>query len=259
MRTKALAIMMICASLAFCASSQARSQRKLDKDPRYQYNQGLARLNLGYVDEASGYFQRAISIDARFYLAWHALGIAHAMKGRFDEAAKAYQKSLEINPQFAEGHNYLGTAYVELNLFDKAEREFRTAAEDLTYQKRELPLINLAKLYARQNRLDEAFESVQKSLQIQPREAMALNLRGFILEKKENLPDAIASYEQAVKLVPDDIMFSYYLAVASFKNGDYARAKEIFLKIEPRVTDLEAKSAIANYLKQIREKGRPLS
>jgi Tfp pilus assembly protein PilF len=251
MRTKAIAVLTICAALAFCASSQAKIQRSREKDPKYQYNLGLYFLNQNDVDNATKYFVKALSLDTRFYLAYNALGLAHSMKGRLDEAAKAYQKCLEIEPKFTEAHNNLGTVYQEMNQLDKAETEFKAALLDLTYQNRELPYFNLARLLVLENRIDEAFENVVRAIQIKPRLAMAHNLRGLIFEKRGNIGEAIASFEAAVKIVPEEVPFAYNLAVAYFKNGDYARAKEIFLKIQGKVTDAESKDTIARYLRMI--------
>jgi Tfp pilus assembly protein PilF len=259
MRAKAIAVLTICASLAFCASSQAKIQRAREKDPKYQYNIGLFYLNQNNVDEAVKCFIKTLSLDTRYYLAWNALGLSHSMKGRLDESVKAYQKCLEINPQFTEARNNLGTVYQEMGLLDKAENEFRSTLLDMNYQKRELPYFNLARLYVLQNRLDEGLENVQKALQIQPRLAMAHNLRGLIFEKRNSLDEAIASYEAAVKIVPEEVPFNYNLAVAYFKNGDYAKAKEIFVKISGKVADAASRDTIANYLKLIRDKGQAAS
>ena len=255
MRAKAIAVLSICAGLAFCASSQAKIQKAREKDPKYQYNLGLFYLNQNNVDEAVKNFVKALSLDTRYHLAWNALGLAHFMRGRLDESVKAYQKCLEVNPQFTEARNNLGTAYQEIKLLDKAEEEFKKALLDLSYQNRELPYFNLARLCVLQGRLDEGFENVQKSLQIQPRLAMGHNLKGLIFEKRNNLSEAIASYEQAVRIVPEEVLFNYNLAVAYFKNEEYAKAKELFLKISSKVTDAETKDAISRYLKIISEKG----
>jgi Tfp pilus assembly protein PilF len=255
MRTKVLAVLSICATLAFCASSQAKIQRHREKDPNYQYNLGLFYLNQNNVDEAVKYFVKTLSLDTRYYLALNGLGLAHSMKGRLDESAKAYQKCLEINPRFTEARNNLGTVYQEMSLLDKAEGEFKAALLDVGYQNRELPYFNLARLYVLQNRLDEALENVQKAIQIKPRLAMAHHLQGVIFEKRNNLGEAITSYEAAVKIVPEEVLFNYDLGVAYFKNGDYAKAKQIFLKISGKVVDAETKDTINRYLKIIKDKG----
>jgi superkiller protein 3 len=253
-RTKAIAVLLICAGLVSCASKQVRIQRAREKDPKYQYNLGLFYLNQNDVENASKYFVKALSLDTRYYLAWNALGLAHSMRGRLDESAKAYQKCLEVNPQFTEARNNLGTVYQEMNQLDKAEAEFRKALGDLTYQNRELPYFNLARLNVLQGRLDEALDNVQKAIQIKPRLAMAYNLRGQIYEKKNALGDAVSSYEAAVKIVPEDTLFSYNLAVAYFKNGEYGRSKELFLKVQGRITDAGTKETIARYLRLIGER-----
>jgi len=255
MRAKAIAVLSICVGLAFCASSQAKIQKAREKDPKYQYNLGLFYLNQNKVDDAVKYFVKALSLDTNYYLAYNALGLAHSMKGRLEESAKAYQKCLEVSPLFTEARNNLGTVYQEMNQLDKAEEEYKKALLDLNFQNRELPYFNLARLHVIQGRLDEAYDEVQKSLQAQPRLAMAHNLKGVILEKRDNISEAIVSYEEAVKIVPEDITFNYNLAVAYFKHEDYAKAKEQFLKISGKVMDAETKDTISRYLKLISDKG----
>lgn len=255
MRAKAVAVLTICVSLAFCASSQAKIQKSREKEPKYQYNLGLFYLNQNNTDEAVKCFVKTLSLDTRYYLAWNALGLAHASKGRLNESAKAFEKCLEINPQFTEARNNLGTVYQEQGFLDKAEGEFKKCLLDIGYQTRETPYYNLARLQVVQNRLDEALDNVQKAIQLKPRFAMAHDLRGLVLEKLNRMEEAVASYETAVKIVPDEVPFSYHLAVAYYKNGDYAKAKEIFLAIAGKVSDTESKETIANYLKLIRDKG----
>jgi type IV pilus assembly protein PilF len=254
MRARAMTVLLICVGLSFCASSQAKIQRAREKDPKYQYNLGLFFLNQNDVENATKYLIKSLTLDTNYYLSWNALGLAHSMRGRLDESAKAYEKCLQINPQFTEARNNLGTVYQEMNRLDDAEGEFRRALADLTYQNRELPYFNLARLHVLQGRLDEALDSVNKAIQFKPRLAMAYNLRGLIYEKKNSLGEAIASYEAAVKIVPEEVPFNYNLAVAYFKNSDYSRAKEIFLKIQPKITDAETRDTIARYLRLIGER-----
>jgi superkiller protein 3 len=256
MRAKTAVVILFCLSVAFCASAQQKLQRARAKDPKYQYNLGLvylnqSNLNPGNIDIAIGYFVKALALDTRYYPAWNALGQAHMFKGSLEEAAKAYQKCLEIDPQFTEARNNLGIVYQEMNQLDKAEVEFQKALTDTTYQTRELPYCNLARLYLSQNRLDLAYEHVQKALQIRPRLAMGHNLKGMILERQGKPEDAVTAYEQAVKLVPDDIQFNFNLGAAYVKTGETAKAREIFLKLSGRVTDPDMKARVAQYLKDL--------
>jgi len=256
MRAKTPTVLLLCATLAVCASTQQKAQKAQAKDPKYQYNMGLVYLNQSNIDArnidvAISYFVKALSINTQYYLAWNAIGLAQSLKGNLQESAKAYQKCLEIYPEFTEARNNLGTIYQEMNQLDKAEAEFQRALADLSYQTRELPYYNLARLYLVQNRLDMAYESVQKALQIKPRLAMAHNLKGMILEKQNKPDDAVVSYEQAVKIVPEDILFNYNLAVSYYNVKELAKAKSLFLKISPHVVDPEMKVKVSQYLKEL--------
>ncbi len=259
MRAKTLCLMLLCANFAFCASAQQKQQRARESDPKYQYNSGLVYLNQSYIDakyidEAIRFFVKSLSLDTRYYLAWNGIGLAQSLKGNLAEAARSYEKCLDIEPTFTEAHNNLGTIYQEMNRLDDAEREFKKCVIDQNYQSRHLPYYNLARLYVLQNRLGEALENVQSSIKLQPRQTMAYNLKGLILEKQNKLDEAVTAYEQAVKVTPDDVLSNYNLGVAYFKTESFARAKEAFLKISDKVTDAAMKDNIAKFMKIINSK-----
>ncbi len=256
MRTTRIIAFLACVNLTFCATSQQKLQQSRAKDPKYQYNLGLvyinqSNLNPANIDTAIGYFVKALALDTRYYLAWNAIGLAQSLKGKLPEAAKAYEKCLEIRPDFTEAHNNLGTIYQELNELDKAEAEFQKAVLDKLYPTRELPYYNLARLYLIQGRLDPAYENVQNALRIRPRLGMAHNLKGMILERMGKTEEAVEAYEQAVKAVPDDVQFNFNLGAAYVKAGETAKARDVFLKLAPRVTDPEMKAKVGQYLRDL--------
>jgi tetratricopeptide (TPR) repeat protein len=258
-RTLVLALVLgtvLMSGASACASAQQKTEKARAKDPKYQYNLGLVYLNQSNldpanIDKAIAQFQKSLSLDPQYYLAWNALGMAHSLKGDLQRSADAYRKCLEIYPGFTEAHNNLGTIYQESNQFEQAEAEFLKALQDPVYQTRELPFFNLARLYFIQNRLDLALDNVQKAIQTKPRLAMAHNLKGMILEKQGNLTEALAAYQQAVKIVPEDVLFNYNLGAAYYKAGEFAKSKEVFLKISPLATDPDLKVKIAQYLKDL--------
>lgn len=241
--------------LAFtaCASTQSKMDKAREKDPQYQYNLGLFYLNNNNVDEAIKYFNKSLALNPKNHLAWNALGLAQSMKANFEASIRAYLKALEANPQFTEAYNNLGTIYFELKEYDKAETEFRQALLDPNYNSKELPYYNLARLYFVQDRLDEAYENIQKAIQTKNRLAMAHNLRGLILEKIGNLEEAIVSFEQAVKIVPEDPTFLYDLAKAQFDNGEYLKAKENFEKLWPKLVSQADRDTVKNYLQELKK------
>ncbi|MBC7364796.1 MAG: tetratricopeptide repeat protein [Candidatus Aminicenantes bacterium] len=257
MKTKGLILILICfllLTITACASTQqSKLEKSREKDPTYQYNLGLFYLNGNNVDEAIKYLNKSISLNPRNHLAWNALGLAYSMKADFSNSIKAFQKALEINPQFTEAHNNLGTIYFELKEYDKAEAEYRRAISDPNYNSKELPYYNLARLYFIQERYEDAFENIQKSIQVRNRFALAHNLRGLILEKLGDNDEAENSFAQAVKIVPDDPTFLFNLARTQFNNGKYNLAKENFENLLPKLTSQEDRAEVRNYLDQIKK------
>ncbi|MEW5900559.1 MAG: tetratricopeptide repeat protein, partial [Acidobacteriota bacterium] len=239
MRTRTIAAIGLCLSLATCASSQKKIEQARGKDPQYQYNLGLFHLNNNTLEEALRYLNRSLALDPRNHLVLNALGLLHSMKGNLEEAVNMYQKCLVIAPHFSEGRNNLGTVYQELGYIDKAEEEFTKVTRDPNYANKELPYFNLARLnYLRQD-WDKARSLAEMAVKLNSRFALAHNLIGLILENQNKIPEAIERYKQAIKIVPDDLNFNYNLGVAYFKNNELTRAGEIFEKIQPLVTDSE--------------------
>ena len=233
-----------------------RAKKKLEreraKDPQYQYNVGLVYLQNGSLDEAIKYFNRSLSLRPNFSLALNALGLTYFMKGEFENALNYFEKCLQVSPNFTEARNYLGSVYQELGMLDKAEQEFRKAIADESYSSRELPYYNLARLYLTKGKDEEALMLVERSIELNNRMVMALNLKGILLERLDRIEEAIESYSKALQIAPDDVNLNYNLAVAYFKADRREEAKSIFERIYSQVADQEIKKKINEYLKVLK-------
>lgn len=259
MKSRIIFILAICLSFSLCASAQRKLERARQKDPKYHYNMGLFYLNqenagLASIDQAIRSFDRALSLNPRFYLALNARGLAYSMKGDLQESLRSYQRCLDVNPNFTEARNNMGTIYLGMGFFDQAEVEFTTAAADENYDSRELPYYNLARLSFTRENYEKAFDFVQRSLRANNRLPMAHNLKGLILEKLDRLSEAIDCYQQALKYVPGEENFSFNLASAFFKNQEYSKAQELLEKLLVSTTDNEMKVKVDELLKAIKQK-----
>lgn len=254
MKSRIALIILVSFSLVFCASSQKKIQKSRENDPQYQYNLGAVHLRNNEIEAAINCFDKSLSLDPRYFVALNGRGLAYSMKSNLEEAARSFQRCLEVAPQFSEARNNLGMVYQEQGYLDKAAEEFNKALADQNYGSRDLPALNLAKLYLTENKPDEALEMALKSVQFNPRNAMAQSTAGFLLEKKDRLSEAVSSYEKAVKIVPDDVNFNYYLGAAYFKAGEYKKAEEVFLRISTKSMDADTKKEVENYLRMIKEK-----
>jgi type IV pilus assembly protein PilF len=259
MKNKKIFLIGLCLSLVTCASSQKKLQREKEKDPQYQYSMGAFYLNNNNLDEAIRFFQRALALDPRHFQSLNALGLVNSMKGNFAEAERSFLKCLEISPGFSEARNNLGMVYQEMGFPDRAEAEFKRAVADPAYSTKELPYYNLARLYSLREDWENALFYVEKAVQANIRYHLGYALKGYIMESQDKFVEAIESYKEAVRMLPDDVSYNFHLAAAYFKNGEFRSAEEILEKILPSITDPEMKQNADSYLKTIREKEKGMA
>ena len=146
------------------------AKRLLEKFPRSTvlYNiLGVVSQRLEKLDDAHGYFSKALSINPDYADAYNNLGVVLRDQGKFKTAIIAYKKALSINPDYADAYN------------------------------------NLASLLQDQDKLDEAIEAYRKVLSINPKNANVLNNLGSLLQRQEKFEEAIVAYTGAINLRPD--------------------------------------------------------
>ena len=248
---KTAAVIFLTALLCACASKEQKVEKEREQNPQYQYNLGIFYLNNGQPDEAIKYLKKSLALMPGFDLALDGMGLAHTMKGNFEEAIKYYNQCLSVNPTLTDAHNHLGSVYQELGMLTEAEDQFLAAIADEAYHSRELPLYNLARLYYIQDDNEQAMQYADRALSINRRMPMAHNLRGLIFERLESYPDAITCYNDALRIIPEDINLTYNLAGAFFKAKNYVKAKELFTNLQAQALDPEMKVNIIRYLEMI--------
>jgi tetratricopeptide (TPR) repeat protein len=87
--------------------------------------------------------------------------------GNCEKAIPRLQKAIALAPKFGEAHNELGICLLKQSKLSDAEAAFRTAVElNATID----ASINLADLYAKQRKFDEALQVLKKSLATNPTE-----------------------------------------------------------------------------------------
>jgi Flp pilus assembly protein TadD len=248
---KAFLIAFLTLPLAFCASTSKKLAPDSEKSPQYQYEKAVVALRYQLPDQALEYLNQALALNPNFAPALNLLGYVQFQKKNFGDAAAAYQRFLELQPNDSKARVSLGIVYEELGKVDLAEEEYKKA--DGIDGNPEASF-GLAKIYYGQNKLEPALEYAAKSLVKNSRSVPALNVQGVILNQMGKYAEALASFENAVRLAPDDIGLSVNLGIAYINNKEFARARELFEKILPKVEDPTLKAKINEYLKLIKEK-----
>src|SRR4051812_36100847 len=138
--------------------------------------QGAQRaLSEGNPRRAADLSRKALRYEPRNSDAVYFLGLAHALSGELAAAIERWRQVMEVNPYQPELRENLARAY------------YAQAVDD-----------------HRAGRLTAALTGYEQALTLIPGFAVAWRDRGRVLESLQRLSDALASYERAVALTPDD-------------------------------------------------------
>lgn len=146
-------------------------------------------------DKAFAAFAQALTLEPSNIFAWRGKASALHSAHRYDETIQLTQQGLKQFPQERFFADMLGGIYIEQNNFTKAEDVFR-----LSIHLQPDAVNAYAGLYIaleRQNRSDEAMQTLQQGLQIRSSESLHGNL-GNALFNKGDYVGAAATFEAAV-------------------------------------------------------------
>jgi tetratricopeptide (TPR) repeat protein len=98
-----------------------------------------------------------------------------------------------------------------------------------------------ADCYTHQGQFDKAWDDLTQAIALDPKNAHAYYLQGFILDERHNPRDAIVAYSKAIELDPKDTDSLYNRGVAFSVAG----AMDSAIKDYSRVVEVDAKYASA--------------
>lgn len=248
---KIIIILGLSGTLSFCVSSQKKIQQEKENDPQYNYEKAVVAWNYGLPERALEFLNQAISLDKTHFKSYRLLGLIHFKKGNLEEALSAYQKALEINPESSKLHCDLGIVYEKMGNLNKAEEHFRKA---YSLDQNPEASFNLAKIYFQNEKLEEALNYVQSSIQEDIRSASAYNLQGVILNKLGRYPQAIQSFKNALRFEPQNYFFKLNLGIAYFNNEQYGKAEHLFKKLLSQIKEPQLKQRVSKYLEMLKER-----
>jgi Flp pilus assembly protein TadD len=241
----ALGLTLIC-----CASTQNKVRRNTDKDPQYLYEKAVVAMRYDLPDQAIEYLEEALTLDPAHYQSCNLLGLIYFQKKNYAEAAAAYQKSLELKPDQSEVHSNLGVVYEALGEKDKAEAEYYKA---LAIDGNPNACFNLAKLYYGQNKLELALGFAREAIQKKNDLAGAHNLEGVILNQMGRYAEALQSFQNALRLSPNDVGFKVNIGIAYINNREPDKARQILEQVLPSIQDQSLRNKVLEYLNLIKE------
>lgn len=177
------------------------------------------------LDESAAEFRRIILREPKNINAFLHLAIIYSKQKREDESIKMFEEILEFDREKPEVFLSLGIAYSRKKDYAKAEKILKEAVEK--FRDNDDLYLNLAMVYDKSEKQDDMIASLRKAIEINPRNADALNYLGYYFaDKNINLIEAKELIERALELKPDNgyILDSYGWVL--FRLGDNEKAIE---------------------------------
>lgn len=205
-------------------------------------NLGLCLQNLQEFDRAQEYYERALELNLS-YETYFNLGSLEAKRKNYDEAISYWLISIEINPNHAVALYNVGKLYADWKGdFENGVRYYKEALESDPQLKEAYS--NIASIYIRQNNFEKASIYLQKSIEINPNDYVAMYNLGVIYQiMNQKKSESKSLFRKSIRENPNYVSPKIGLAkLLILSGGDIEEAKDLFrdvLKLEPENNDVK--------------------
>jgi len=231
----------------------------IERDPRNADAHLLLGTALALVPEEAESIQElrqavALRPDGGAY---YTLGTALA---RFDDlkaAREAFEKALVLEPDFADAHVGLGLILAQQQDLDSAKDHFERALKGQgSAPSAARTHYLLAKLFTSQHQYTQARRELEAAIKLRPMYAQAYLALGLVSKDLHDEAGALAAFEQAARLSPDDPETQYQLGSALLRGNRAGIAVSHLQKaVELRPGDQSTLSQLCRALYRAGRKG----
>lgn len=237
---------------------EARKQFEAATSIRKGYVNALIYLGLiahetGDYEKAASYYEEAMTSGPShpsYVDAVCNLGVTRYSQGRYEDAVKQYAKVVQIRPTHADAYYNMGVALSALNRWDEALDAYKKALQIQP----DHPYAGPALKSVQQKVADTPAQSKPVIPPEQmPKSAAECYRRGNVAAEKNQMAEASAYFEQAVKLDPNHVDARINLGNALAIQGKWRQAADQFkwvLEKNPKDAD-----ALVNYGNVLTELG----
>lgn len=217
-------------------------KEKIDRIAQSDFHnqRGIELADRGWLDEAVKEFSKAIELDPDSAHAHDNLATVLADKGLLREALREYLVAIALEPQSPTTHYNLAS-FLATHAHDLAISEYKeTLALEWDYPDGHL---NLGLTYAERGQFQEALASYQEALKLDPRDMIAKHEMATVLMDMGRPKDAIPMLREVVKAEPDNLDAWVDLGNCYATKGIYSESEKALHK----ALELDATDLMANY------------
>ncbi|MGI0483000.1 tetratricopeptide repeat protein [Geminocystis sp. CENA526] len=171
---------------------------------------------------------------------WRLKGNDFLHSGLFEEALKCYENAVKLDPNYSLAWNNKGTVFGRLEKYQEALNCYNKAVE--TDPTNDLAWKNRGKVLSQQFQCyEDAIYSYQQVLKINPDDSDSWLLLGRDWEKMRNFENALESYNQALQIKENDWRVWMACGLLHFQMNNYKEAIlcfDNFIQLKPKDQNL---------------------
>jgi tetratricopeptide (TPR) repeat protein len=216
-------------ALELCNTYSTKAGDKKPLLAMIEYLRGNLYLEQEKINDARGYFEKAIEIEPNLLPPYEILARIALKDKNFKDAIARYEEILAKKPDYLAGFMAIGTIYDQQGDSMKAEEYYRKA---LSIKKDfGAAANNLAwKLAEKGENIDEALEFARIAKEQMPDNPSVMDTLGWIYFLKGSYLNAISELQDSVERVPENPVINYHLGMALLKNNKPVEAGEYLKK-----------------------------
>lgn len=244
-----LFITILCLSLTFCVSIQKEPKIDKENDPQYIYEKAVVSMNYNLIDEAVKYLHQALVLNPLHFPSYYLLGVAYVKKENWSEARKYLEEAVRLKPNEPDPHSYLVSVYQNLGLIDETIEEHKIINK---LNKNFNSSFTLGNYYFEKNELETALSYIKEAILQNSQSEFAFNICGVILNKLGRFPEAIMSFQNALRINSNYVIAGINLGAAYINSKELDKARQILTKFLSITQDQTLKDKIKEYLDAIK-------
>ena len=213
---KYLAIFILCSVSVNTALSDPSSAEEHYKDATTYHD-------LGEFERAITEYRQAIALNPNSPIIYNRLGVAYSELKQYDVALDAYQKALTLSPMTTELHYNVGLVHLKQGDLPRALEAFKRAITlDAEWED---TYTALGEVYLKQGNLRQAAHAYKQATRLNPNGNSSATLGlGKVYARQERWDDAITIVEKAIEIQVDNTEAHYQLAQIYIKRGEKKKA-----------------------------------
>jgi tetratricopeptide (TPR) repeat protein len=165
---------------------------------------GLVAVAQSKLDLAEPRFQEAIRLDPNYAFAHYYLSRLLYTRNHFNQSIQESKAAIALAPNLVRAYENLGLCYEAKQQIDEAKKWYLEAIQRQVPEGRqtEWPLLDLATMLIRNDRVEEARPYLLGALKLNPNNAKSHLQMAVVLEKTGDLPGALQELQRTASLDP---------------------------------------------------------